>query len=111
MAAPSRGDLVWIDVTLNAGHGQSGRRPALVLSPREYHQRTSFVIVCPITRTIKGYPFEVILPDGLPVPGAVLADRVKGIDRHARRIGFAGKVPDSVVQDVQARIGPSLGLG
>jgi mRNA interferase MazF len=66
---------------------------------------------CPITRTIKGYPFEVILPDGLPVPGAVLADRVKGIDRHARRIGFAGKVPDSVVQDVQARIGPSLGLG
>jgi mRNA interferase MazF len=107
MAAPSRGDLVWIDFTPNAGHEQAGRRSALVLSPREYHQRTSFVVVCPITSTIKGYPFEVVLP----VSGAVLADQVKSIDRHARRIEFAGKVPDSVVQDVQARIGPSLGLG
>ena len=111
MAAPSRGDLVWIDFTPNAGHEQAGRRPALVLSPREYHQRTSFVVVCPITSTIKGYPFEVVLPDGLPISGAVLADQVKNIDRHARRIEFAGKVPDGVVQDVQARIGPLLGLG
>jgi mRNA interferase MazF len=111
MAAPSRGDLVWIDFTPNAGHEQAGRRPALVLSPREYHQRTSFAVVCPITSTIKGYPFEVILPAGLPISGAVLADQVKSIDRHARRVEFAGKVPDSVVQDVQARIGPLLGLG
>jgi len=107
MAAPGRGDLVWFDFTPNAGHEQAGRRPALVLSPREYHQRTSFAVVCPITSTIKGYPFEVVLP----VSGAVLADQVKSIDRHARRIEFAGKVPDSVVQDVQARIGPLLGLG
>jgi len=107
MASPSRGDLVWFDFKPNAGHEKAGRRPALVLSPREYHQRTSFAVVCPITSTIKGYPFEVVLP----VSGAVLADQVKSIDRHARRIEFAGKVPDSVVQDVQARIGPLLGLG
>jgi mRNA interferase MazF len=50
------------------------------------------------------------LPDGLSISGTVLADQVKSIDRHARRIEFAGKVPDSVVQDVQARIGPLLGL-
>lgn len=110
MAAPSRGDLVWIDFTPNAGHEQAGRRPALVLSPREYHQRTSFVIVCPVTSTIKGYPFEVVLPDGLPISGAVLADQVRNIDRHARRIEFAGRVPESIVQDVQARISPLLGL-
>ena len=111
MPAPSRGDIVWIDFTTNAGHEQAGRRPALVLSPREYHQRTSFAVVCPITSTIKGYPFEVVLPDGLPISGAVLADQVESIDRHARRVEFAGKVLDSVVQDVQARIGPLLGLG
>jgi mRNA interferase MazF len=110
MAAPSRGDLVWIDFTPNAGHEQAGRRPALVLSPKEYHQRTSFVIVCPITGTIKGYPFEVVLPDGLPISGAVLADQIKSIDRHARRIEFAGKAPESIVRDVQARIAPLLGL-
>jgi mRNA interferase MazF len=110
MAAPNRGDLVWIDFTPNAGHEQAGRRPALVLSPRAYHQRTPFAVVCPITSTIKGYPFEVVLPDSLPVSGAVLADQVKSIDRHARRIEVAGKVPDDFVQDVLARIGPLLGM-
>lgn len=57
-----------------------------------------------------GGSFEVILLDQLLVSGAVLADQVKSIDRHVRRIEFAGKVPDSFVQDVQARIGPLLGL-
>src|SRR3954465_15598097 len=108
MAAPSRGDLAWIDFTPNAGHGQGGRRPALVLSPREYHRLTKFAVVCPITNTIKGHPFEVVLPMGLNVSGAVLADQVKSIDRHARRIEPVGKVPDSVVQEVLARIGPLL---
>jgi hypothetical protein len=57
-----------------------------------------------------GGPFEVILPDRLLVSGAVLADQVKSINRQIRRIKFAGKVPDSFVQDVQARIGPLPGL-
>jgi mRNA interferase MazF len=77
MAARGRGDLVWIDFTPNAGHEQTGRRPALVLSPREYHQRTFFMVVCLIS-SIKGYPFEAVLPDGVvqgvqarvaPLPG------------------------------------------
>jgi mRNA interferase MazF len=47
---------------------------------------------------------------GLNVSGAVLADQVKSIDRHARRIEPVGKVPDSVVQEVLAHIGPLLGM-
>ena len=31
--APDRGDLVWISMAPTTGHEQSGRRPALVLSP------------------------------------------------------------------------------
>jgi mRNA interferase MazF len=59
------------------------------LTPTEYHQRISFVIVCPVTSTIKDHPFEVALPDGLPISGAVLADQIKCMNRHARRIEFA----------------------
>ncbi len=72
MAAPERGDLVWLSFTPHAGHEQAGRRPALDLSPRAYHQKTGYALVCPIT---KGYPFEVVLPKGLPIQGAVLADQ------------------------------------
>lgn len=108
MAAPDRGDLVWIDFDPQSGHEQAGRRPALVLSPRAYHQVSPYAVVCPITHTVKGYPFEVLLPEGLPISGAVLADQVKSIDRRSRRIEPAGKAPDSVVQEVVARILPLL---
>ena len=90
--APDRGDLIWIDFDPQAGHEQAGRRPALVLSPRGYHQRTHLAIVCPVTSQRKGYPFEVPLPDGLAISGVVLADQVNSIDRRARRIEPAGSV-------------------
>ena len=104
MAAPNRGDLVWLDFAPQAGHEQAGRRPALVLSPRAYHQRTPYAVVCPITTRLKGYPFKVPLPAGLAIAGAVLADQAKSIDRHARRIEVAGRAPNEVVAAVQERI-------
>ena len=57
-----------------------------------YHQRTPYAVVCPIT-SWGGHPFEVLLPEGLPIAGAVLADQVKSIDRLARRIEVVGRVP------------------
>ena len=75
-----------------------------MLSPRGYHQRTPYAVVCPITSRVKGYPFEVLLPTGWPIAGAVLADQVKSVDRHARRIEVAGRAPGDVVAAVQERI-------
>ncbi len=104
MAAPNRGDLVWIDFDPQAGREQAGRRPAIVLSPRAYHQLTEYVIVCPITSTVKGYPFEVILPDGLPISGAVLADQVKSLDWTVRKPKYKGRASAAVLADVRAKI-------
>ena len=105
---PKRGDLVWISFDPQAGYEQAGHRPALVLSPEQYNDKTNYVIVCPITSTIKGYPFEVILPDGLGVSGAVLSDQVKSLDRNARHIRIVDSAPDSVVIDVQAKLNTLL---
>ena len=104
MAAPERGDLVWLDFNPQAGHEQAGRRPALVLTPRGYHQRTPYAVVCPITSRVKGYPFEVLLPEGLAIAGVVLADQVKSVDRHVRRIEVAGRAPESVVEQVNMKL-------
>src|SRR5438270_8099109 len=82
---PERGDAIWITLDPRAGHEQAGRRPALVLSPRAYNGRVGLALLCPITSQVKGYPFEVPLPDGLAVAGVVLADQVKSLDWRARQ--------------------------
>jgi mRNA interferase MazF len=100
---PERGDIVWLNFDPQAGHEQAGHRPALVISPRTYNQRTSLALFCPITSRIKGYPFEVVLPDGLPIQGAVLCDQIKNLDWVARRSRLAAKLPETVLEDVLAK--------
>ena len=58
---------------------------ALALSPRSYNEKTSLALFCPVTSRIKGYPFEVSLPDAGAVSGVILADQVKSLDWRARR--------------------------
>ena len=108
---PEAGDLVWVNFNPQAGHEQAGRRPALVLSPGSYHEKTALAVVCPITSNTRPYPFTVLLPEGLPIGGAVFADQVKSIDRVARQLKVAGPAPQSVVVDVQTKIAAPLGIG
>ena len=108
--APDAGDLVWLNFNPQAGHEQAGRRPALVLSPRAYHDRTAFAVVCPITSNVAAYPFKVMLPQGLSIGGAVLADQIKSIDRGARQLKVAGSVPAAILMAVRAKIAALLGF-
>jgi len=101
---PDRGDAVWLDFDPQAGHEQRGRRPAFVLSPATYNKKVGLMIVCPITTKVKGYPFEVIVPDGIKVTGAILADQVKSFDWKVRRAEKIASLPNSVVQDVLMKL-------
>ena len=101
---PERGDLIWLTFDPQAGREQAGRRPAIVLSPAAYNARAGLALVCPITSQRKGYPFEVALPDRLPIGGVVLADHVKSVDWSARRAERAGAVPPALLVDVLARL-------
>ncbi len=95
---PERGDVVWIHFNPQAGHEQAGRRPALVISPAGYNGRVGLALLCPITSQVKGYPFEVAVPEGLRVSGVVLSDQVKSLDWRARRVDFVERVPESVLR-------------
>ena len=108
---PERGALVWIDFTPQSGHEQAGHRPALVMSPRIYHERSKLAVVCPITSNIQPWPWKVMLPDGLAVSGAILVDQLRSIDRDARGLRLAGHAPQTVVAEVQARLAALLGIG
>jgi mRNA interferase MazF len=98
--APDRGDLVWVDFDPQAGREQAGRRPALVLSALAYNRRAGLAVMCPITSRRKGYPFEVSLPDGLPLGGVVLVDHVRSLDWRVRRASVEGRVPAAVLGQV-----------
>jgi mRNA interferase MazF len=84
---PERGDVVWITFNPQAGHEQAGYRPAVVLSPKTYNGKVGLALLCPITSQIKGYPFEVEVPEGLSVNGVILSDQVKSLDWKARNAG------------------------
>jgi mRNA interferase MazF len=105
---PDRGDIVWISFNPQTGHKQAGRRPALVLSPKIYNERVGLALFCPITNQAKGYPFEIRLPEGLPVAGVILADQVKSLDWKTRKSEIGCKLPNQLVQDVLGKLNTLL---
>jgi mRNA interferase MazF len=99
---PEAGDIVWLNFTPQAGHEQAGHRPALVLSPHSYNDKTSLMICCPMTTQIKNYPFEVLI-SGLPA-SVVLADQVKSLDWRVRKATRKAVVTAEELADVRAKI-------
>lgn len=105
---PQRGDVIWITLNPQAGHEQAGRRPALVLSPATYNNKVGLALLCPITNQIKGYPFEVPVPPGLSITGAVLADQVKNLDWRARGAELICSLPRRIVVEVLQKLATLL---
>lgn len=100
---PSRGDIVWISFNPQAGHEQAGRRPGIVLSPKRYNRKAGLALICPITSQVKGYPFEVQLPEGLPAQGVVLSDQMRSLDWRARNAEKRGVLPTATFDEVLAK--------
>jgi mRNA interferase MazF len=106
---PDVGHLIWTDFDPSLdpilGREQTGRRPALVLSPSAFALNTGFAIVCPITKKVRPFPTSVVLPDGLPIGGEILLSHVRSIDIRARPILYAGaSVPAEIAQEVRAKL-------
>jgi mRNA interferase MazF len=101
---PTRGDLIWLQFNPQAGHEQAGHRPALVISPSSYNRRVGLALCCPITSQVKGYPFEVLLPQGVGVEGAILSDQLKSLDWRVRKARRIGNVPAHVLRETVGKI-------
>jgi mRNA interferase MazF len=99
---PERGDIVRI--SLNPGHEQAGRRPAVVLSPSAYNGKVGLALLCPVTSQVKGYPFEVSIPQGLAVAGVILADQVRSLDWRARQAELIDRLPEAAVAEILQKL-------
>lgn len=113
---PERGDVVWITVHPQGRHAhtrqlpavvvwqKARRHPAVVLSPKSYNGKVGLALLCPITSQVKGYPFEVAIPEGLPVSGVILSDQVKSLDWKARKAEKACSLPEESIKKVLQRV-------
>lgn len=104
---PDTGDIVWIRFDPQSGHEQSGHRPAVVLSPATYNEKTSLMVCCPMTTQIKNYPFEVIIAGA--TLSAVLADQVKSVDWRKRPARRKGTIAAVELAEVRAKIQALIG--
>jgi len=107
---PKRGDIVWLEFTPQAGYEQAGHRPALVVSPKAYNEKVGVALFCPITSNVKGYPFEVVLPENHEVSGAILSDQIKSLDWRVRKAKRMACAPQNVLEEVLSKILTLLGF-
>lgn len=108
---PEAGDLIWTDFDPRTGREQSGKRPALVISPRAFYRASKSAIVCPITSRVRPFASSVVLPAGVPIQGEVLTSHVRSIDTLARPIRYAGgKVQPAILADVRAKLAVLMGM-
>ena len=105
---PDRGDIVYLDFNPTKGREQQGDRPALIISLAAYSEKSSLALFLPITSQEKGYPFEVLLPEGLQTHGVILVDQIRSLDWRLRQIKFLETVPPEVISEVQAKITPLI---
>jgi len=114
---PDRGDVVGISLPSFPGNGRdahagprsSRRRVAVVLSAQSYNQRVGLAVLCPITTQVKGYPFEVLIPPGLPVEGAILADQAESLDWRAHRAEKVCSLPSGAIEETLGKLRALLG--
>lgn len=100
---PERGSIIWLDFNPQAGHEQSGHRPALVISPKSYNEKSGLILACPITSKMKDYPFIVVLPPRCG-GGCVLVDQIESMDWRVRRARFKAKTPKIVMEEVLGKL-------
>ena len=105
---PDVGDVVWIDFDPQAGHEQAKRRPAVVLTPKAYNEKTSLFICVPLSTKIKGYPFEVLIEGDKD--SVALSDHVKSLDWNARRSEYKTKVSQDELEQIQTKLASLIGI-
>jgi mRNA interferase MazF len=104
------GAIVWSDLSPTLASEQTSRRPVLVISEVAYNAISSRVLVCPISRRQRDWPFDVALPDGLSTRGDILVDQVRALDQKSRLFRFIEKVPPETLVEVRALLSQLIGL-
>lgn len=101
-----RGDVFLVNLNPTRGHEQQGFRPVVIVSPELFNKATGIPVVCPITtggEFAKRIGFAVSL-EGSETTGIVRCDQPKAIDLKARNGRKIEELPDSIMNEVMAKL-------
>jgi mRNA interferase MazF len=110
MAVQDVGDIAWVEFHPVLGTEQGGRRPALILTSRRYHEICGRAVVCPITSNAGPWSFNVPLPTGIKTKGVVQVDQIRTVERAARVFRKIDTVPDTFVDEIRMTLAALLGF-
>ena len=96
---PERKDLIWINFEPQQGKKIKKVRPALVISPKNYNQKTGLALCMPVTSKIKQYPFEV-LTENNRIQGAILCDQIRSFDWRQRQAKYITTLDNTIFEEV-----------
>lgn len=99
-----RGDIIQINFDPQAGREINKFRHALVISPKIYNEKTALILCCPITSTVRGGPWEVLLPKRLKTQGVILVNQIKSMDARACLAHWTEKAPADIVEEVLEKL-------
>ena len=76
VSVPAQGEIWWAEA-------EDKRRPVLIVTRSEAIPVLTWVVVAPVTRTVRGIPTEVVLgaEEGLPAACAAALDNVQPVRR------------------------------
>jgi mRNA interferase MazF len=102
---PDRGDIVRVDTgVIDSDKEQSEKREALVISPKAYNEKVGLALFCPIKNKVKGYPFEVLIPEDSKIKGVVLSDQLKSLNWKNRNSEYVCKLSGEVFSEVISKL-------
>ena len=61
-----------------------------------------------ITSRARGYPFEVVMPEGHAISGIFLVDQVRSVSWEERYVEKAGVAPVELLDEVRERLAALL---
>lgn len=95
-----QGDIIWLNFDPQAGHEESKRHPALIVSGNSALTLISgLAMVCPITSHSRDFPTHVALDARTKTQGLILCEQCKASDLDARNAIFIEKAPDNIAQE------------
>ncbi|WP_330630250.1 type II toxin-antitoxin system PemK/MazF family toxin [Halocatena halophila] len=108
-----RGDIVIVALEPTRGHEMQMTRPCVVVQNDVGNRNAHTTVVAPATTTHHGFPFEVLATaaeSDFEEDSSIRLDQIRTVD-IAERIQFvAGRLPASIMREVDSALKLELGL-
>ena len=105
-----RGEIWLVSLDPTSGHEQQGTHPVLIISPDEFNRVVGVPAVLPITSggafaRVRGFTVS-LTGAGTKTVGVIRCDQIRSIDLTARHGRLLENVPESIVDEVLAKLAP-----